>query len=202
MRSNSFQQNFSSSGVVSSGEILGSSLHLLTSFQVPIISINELDPMHSPRSTLFTVASSLKYLSKAVVGLLNKLNWSQATLVVSDEVPLYYTKILEEISLKVRFNVQNSPSSSSSSSSSSDGKAQKPNHRPSSQSPVSLSRTLAVRTRSLHGIRLPAKARATRSDFSESTLRLPSVSEHFCLWHLALNFLVFSGVQLEAQNKV
>lgn len=122
------------SGIISSGEILGSSLHLLTSFQVPIISIDELDPMHSPKSTLFTVASSLKYLSKAVVGLLNRLNWSQATLVVSDEVPLYYTKILEEISLKVRFNVQ----STASSSSSSDQTAyEKPNHRPSSSGQVS-----------------------------------------------------------------
>lgn len=65
--------------------------------------------MEIPGTTLFTVASSLKYLSKAVMGLLNKLNWSQATLVVSDEVPLYYTKVLEEIASKVRFNVQNSP---------------------------------------------------------------------------------------------
>ncbi|XP_074594406.1 uncharacterized protein LOC141849823 [Brevipalpus obovatus] len=97
-------------GVISSGPMLGTSLHLLTSFRVPIITVEEQDPMHSSRSTLYSVASSLKYLSKGVVGLLNKLNWSAATLVVSDEVPLYYTKILEEIALKVRFNVQTAPS--------------------------------------------------------------------------------------------
>ncbi|XP_025017435.1 uncharacterized protein LOC107366253 isoform X2 [Tetranychus urticae] len=96
-------------GAISSGKLYRSTLNLFTSFQVPIITTQEQDPMEIPGTTLFTVASSLKYLSKAVMGLLNKLNWSQATLVVSDEVPLYYTKVLEDIATKVRFNVQNSP---------------------------------------------------------------------------------------------
>lgn len=69
-------------------------------------------PRLSSKSSVFSVAPSLQFMARGVISLLNRLSWSTATLVISDQIPSYYTDVFEEIASKVHFNVISSSTSS------------------------------------------------------------------------------------------
>ncbi|KAI1286702.1 hypothetical protein HDE_10735 [Halotydeus destructor] len=99
-------------GAILPDKTTDTSLALFKSFNVPVILAKE--PNYPTNGgPLFSVAPSLKYLSKGVMALLKRLNWLSATMVISNEAH-YYTEIFEEIARKVHFNVI--PSSMSSES--------------------------------------------------------------------------------------
>jgi hypothetical protein len=91
-------------GAIYHGHSFELSINLLKSFQVPIITTFEVNTQPEP-GTLFSVSSSLKYLSNGIVQFLKKLNWSSATLVISDNVPSYYSEMLDTIGMQVFVNV-------------------------------------------------------------------------------------------------
>lgn len=68
-------------------------------------------PKLSSESSVFSVAPSLQSMARGVISLLNRLSWSTATLVVSDQIPNYYTDVFEQIASKVHFNIVSSSSS-------------------------------------------------------------------------------------------
>lgn len=93
-----------------SEETASPSLSLLESFSFPVVTTSQINQESINRndmidSSVFSVAPSLEYMSKAVLGLLRRLNWTTATLVISDKVPPVYSSIFEQIAKKVSFNV-------------------------------------------------------------------------------------------------
>ena len=83
---------------------------LLDAFSFPVVTTSQINQESINRndvieSSIFSVAPSLEYMSKAVLGLLKRLNWSTATLVISDQVPPVYSSIFEQIAKRVSFNV-------------------------------------------------------------------------------------------------
>ncbi|RWS28516.1 uncharacterized protein B4U80_10135 [Leptotrombidium deliense] len=100
--------------VITDGDAFESSLNLLKSFKIPVIATKETSAtLKGKSSSLYSVSPSLKYISQGLVKLLKDIHWSTATMVISNDIPIHFSRLFEEMAKTVNLAVTLDPTTSS-----------------------------------------------------------------------------------------